>query len=68
MTPLEKTCPSGRISNSTNQKYISRIEQSLQILLIQILQEGSFGKGALEITVQDGIVQNFRRVIEQVER
>ncbi len=59
---------SGRLNNQTNKKYISRIEKSIQQLLLQILQEGCYGKGCLEITVQDGIVQTLRRIVEQTDK
>ena len=57
-----------RWKNETNQRYIARMEQMLHKLLAQILQEGSYGKGTLVISVQDGIVQNVLRSVEQIER
>lgn len=60
--------PPSRWKNETNQRYIVRLEQMLHRLLAQILQEGSYGKGTLVISVQDGIVQNVLRSVEQIER
>lgn len=57
-----------RWKNETNQRHIARLEQLLYGILVQILQEGSYGKGTLVISVQDGIVQNVLRSIEQMER
>ncbi|MGC3972381.1 MAG: hypothetical protein QM775_35075 [Pirellulales bacterium] len=55
-------------TQTTNQAKTLRLRALLDELLRQALQRGFYGTAALEITVQDGTIQNIRRRVEQMER
>lgn len=51
-----------------NRTKVAQLEAALAELLSQTLRRGFFGVARLELTIQDGTIQQVRRVVEQVER
>jgi hypothetical protein len=45
-----------------------QIRIALAKLLTEALHRGFYGKVALEIYIQDGVLQHLRRVVEKTER
>ncbi len=59
-----------RLSTTTpaNREKLDQIHAALTELLASVLKRGFHGTAALEMTVQDGTIQNFRRKVEQLQR
>jgi hypothetical protein len=56
-------------ANTTgNRNKVAQVEAALAALLAETLRRGFFGTIRLELAVQDGTIQNVRKVVEQVER
>jgi hypothetical protein len=53
---------------SKNRTKMSQVEIALAAILSQSLHRGFYGKAVLELTVQDGMIQNIRRIVEKVDR
>lgn len=51
-----------------NRTKMSQVNLALAAILGQALTRGFYGKAALELTVQDGVIQNIRRVIEKIDK
>ena len=51
-----------------NLEKISRLEAILAEMLGELLRRGFFGTARIELSVQDGTIQNIRRVVEQIEK
>lgn len=60
MIPLRNT--------ATNAQRIAQLEQTLAEIVTETLQHGFFGTATVELKVQDGTIQQIRRVVERVER
>jgi hypothetical protein len=54
--------------STTNQKKVAQLEATVQEILSEILQRGFHGSAQIALSVQDGTVQNIRRVVERIER
>ncbi len=55
-------------ANPENQTKMSQIETALAAILSEALRRGFYGKAALELSIQDGIIQHIRRVIEKIDK
>ena len=51
-----------------NVKKVTQLEAALAEMLVEILQRGFFGTAAVELSVQDGTIQNIRRRVERIEK
>jgi hypothetical protein len=51
-----------------NAKKIAQLEVALAEVLAEATRRGFFGTVALELSVQDGTIQNIRRKLERIER
>lgn len=51
-----------------NKVKIDQIEAALTAILTETLRRGFHGKARLELTIEDGTIQHFRRVISRVEK
>ena len=60
MTTLAKT--------PANQKKMNQLRAALGELLAEVLRRGFHGAAGVELTVQDGTIQNIRRRVERIER
>ena len=47
---------------------VAQVETAMAELLAQSLKRGFFGNVAVELSVQDGTIQNIRRTLTQVEK
>ena len=45
-----------------------RAQAALRELLAEATRKGFYGAAAIEVAVQDGVIQNIRRRIERIER
>jgi len=55
-------------SFSTNQQRVTKVKLLLEDLLLEVLQRGFYGVAAIELSVQDGTIQNIHRKVEQIHR
>lgn len=53
---------------ATNVQRITQLEQTLAEIVGETLQRGFFGTATVELKVQDGTIQQIRRVVERVEK
>lgn len=51
-----------------NATKLEQLQTAWSETLAQVLQRGVYGTAAVEIVVQDGVIQQLRRRIERVER
>jgi hypothetical protein len=51
-----------------NAKKLAQVQTALAEVLAEALRRGFFGTAAVELTVQDGTIQNIRRKVERVEK
>jgi hypothetical protein len=51
-----------------NAKKVAQVERAMAEILAEALQRGFFGTAAIEMSVQDGTIQNIRRRVERIER
>ena len=56
------------IDTAANRNNLDRLSAIWRDLLAQALARGFHGTAALEITVQDGTIQQIRRRVEQWEK
>jgi len=55
-------------NTDTNPAKLRQIEATFRALLADGLQRGFFGNLALELSVQDGVIQHFRHRTERIEK
>jgi hypothetical protein len=51
-----------------NRMTLAKIETAWAELLAETLRRGFYGKAGFELAIQDGTIQQIRRVVEKVER
>jgi hypothetical protein len=51
-----------------NRDKVTQLETLLAELLIEVLRRGFHGRAAIELAIQDGVIQHIRRTLERVER
>ncbi len=51
---------------SGNEVRLRQMRAAQEELLKEILRRGFYGKGTIELVVQDGVIQQIRREVEQV--
>jgi hypothetical protein len=51
-----------------NERQIGQLHSALKHVLHEALQRGFHGRVELELSVQDGTIQQIRRRVERVER
>jgi hypothetical protein len=51
-----------------NQSKLSRASAAWSSVLGEVLQRGFHGLAQIEVTVQDGTIQQIRRSVERIER
>ena len=51
-----------------NETKVALADKAWSEMLVESLRRGFFGTAAIEISVQDGTIQNIRRRIERVEK
>jgi hypothetical protein len=56
------------IETPVNATKVGQLEAILAQILAESLRRGFHGKATLEWAVQDGTIQNIRRVVERVEK
>ncbi len=44
---------------------LPRVQAAVEEVLAEILRRGFYGKGEIELSVQDGVIQQIRRRVEQ---
>ena len=56
--------------NSThgNRLNLAQLEALLADLLAETLRRGFYGKAGIELAIEDGTIQQIRRVVEKIER
>ena len=54
--------PANRGGNSRHSK------ACLAELLIEVLRRGFYGRVAIELAIQDGVIQHIRRTLEKLEK
>ena len=53
---------------SANVEKVAQLEAAMAELLTQALRRGFFGTAAVELSVQDGTIQQIRRTVTQLEK
>ena len=56
------------LTHATNEKKVNQAEAELAGLLREILRRGFFGTAAVEVSVQDGMIQHVRSRLEKIVR
>jgi hypothetical protein len=51
-----------------NREKITQLEALLAELLIEVLRRGFHGRAAIELAIQDGVIQHIRRTLERLEK
>ena len=51
-----------------NVKQVAQLQSALAQILAEALKRGFFGTAAVELSVQDGTIQNIRRRVERIEK
>ena len=51
-----------------NREKVTQLEGLLAELLIEVLRRGFHGRAAIELAIQDGVIQHIRRTLERLER
>jgi uncharacterized protein YecT (DUF1311 family) len=51
-----------------NQAKLAQAQRAWNEVLVATLERGFFGSASVEITIQDGTIQNIRRRMERMER
>jgi hypothetical protein len=68
-TNISMTATHASMANTdTNQDKLRQVEATLRSLLAEGLTRGFFGSLALELSVQDGVIQHFRHRTERIEK
>ena len=55
-------------STSGNSRKAKHLTTILTEVLAEVLQRDFFGTASIEISIQDGTIQNIRRRVERIER
>ncbi len=56
------------LESETNQARLRQAEAALTRLLDDALRRGFYGTLALEVAVQDGVIQHLRQRLERIEK
>jgi hypothetical protein len=51
-----------------NAKKVAQLQSVMAEMLSEALRRGFFGTARVELSVQDGTIQNIRRVVERIEK
>jgi len=51
-----------------NREKVSQLEAMFAELLIEALRRGFHGRAAIELAIQDGVIQHIRRTLERLEK
>lgn len=51
-----------------NAKKVAQLQAVMAEVLTEALRRGFFGTAAVELSVQDGTIQNIRRKVERIEK
>ncbi len=51
-----------------NAKKVAQLQTVMAEVLTEALRRGFFGTAAVELSVQDGTIQNIRRKVERIEK
>ncbi|MBN1393745.1 MAG: hypothetical protein JW959_01755 [Pirellulales bacterium] len=51
-----------------NAKKVAQLQAIMAEILAEALRRGFFGTAAVELSVQDGTIQNIKRKVERVEK
>ena len=51
-----------------NREKVTQLEALLAELLIEVLRRGFHGRAAIELAIQDGVIQHIRRTLERLEK
>ena len=51
-----------------NAKKVAQLQAVMAEVLTESLRRGFFGTAAVELSVQDGTIQNIRRKVERIEK
>jgi hypothetical protein len=51
-----------------NVQKLTQLEKALAELLAEVLRRGFFGTAEIQVSIQDGTIQNIRRKVERVEK
>lgn len=60
MTTLAKT--------PSNQRKMAQLKTTLGEMLAVVLRRGFYGSAGVELSIQDGTIQDIRRKVEQIQR
>jgi hypothetical protein len=60
-----KTATNG---SPANENKIAQVKIALAAILAEATRRGFYGKIGLELSVQDGVLQKIRRVVERVDK
>jgi hypothetical protein len=52
----------------TNKTKVEQLETALAEILAESLRRGFYGKAAIELAIQDGTIQNIRRLVERIDK
>ncbi|MEN6458585.1 MAG: hypothetical protein ABFC63_06610 [Thermoguttaceae bacterium] len=55
-------------TTSGNARKVAQLQAIMAEVLTEALRRGFFGTAAIELSVQDGTIQNIRRKVERVEK
>lgn len=56
------------LESPVNRRKVAQLETALRQALGEALRRGFYGSVGLELSVQDGTIQQWRRRVERVER
>jgi hypothetical protein len=51
-----------------NAKKLAQLQAMMAEMLAEALKRGFFGTAGVELSIQDGTIQNIRRKVERVEK
>jgi hypothetical protein len=51
-----------------NVQKLAQLERALAEMLAEVLRRGFFGNAEIQVSIQDGTIQNIRRKVERVEK
>ncbi|MEX2138664.1 MAG: hypothetical protein WD894_05345 [Pirellulales bacterium] len=51
-----------------NHEKVMQLEALFAELLIEVLRRGFHGRAAIELAIQDGVIQHIRRTLERLEK
>jgi len=56
------------VKTTGNAKKVAQLQAVMAEILAEALRRGFFGTAAVELSVQDGTIQNIRRKVERIEK